>query len=183
MQFSDRIMIEKAITNLKEVNCSVIGEPTNCKASECEEPIGSDEILSYQDKYVSGNKTKTGAKGTGTGAKQGMASLKRKLPAEISSEMKEKIQKLACDTFKVLGCNGVSRIDFLVDNDTNEVFVNEINTIPGALSYYLWEATDLKFTDEIDELVELAFKRQRDRNQLTFSYDQNILANIKGVNK
>lgn len=174
MQFSDRIMIENAVVNLKEVNCSVIGDTSNAIASECEEPIGSDEILSYQDKYVSGGKTKMGE--NAGGAKQGMASLKRKLPAEISDEMKREIQKLAVETFKVLGCSGVSRIDFLVDNDTNEVFVNEINTIPGALSYYLWEATDKTFEKEIDDLVDIALKRKRDRDKLTFSYDQNILA-------
>ena len=182
MQFSDRIMIENAITNLKEVNCSVMGEPSNCMPSECEEPLGSDEILSYQDKYASGGKT-SGSKTEGTktsvqnsSAKQGMALLKRKLPAEISDEMKKQIQSLACDTFRVLGCRGVSRIDFLVDNDTNEVYVNEINTIPGALSYYLWEATGTKFEEEIDKIIDLAFKRERERKQLTFSYDQNILA-------
>ena len=182
MQFSDRIMIENAITNLKEVNCSVMGEPSNCMPSECEEPLGSDEILSYQDKYASGGKT-SGSKTEGTktsvlnsSAKQGMASLKRKLPAEISDEMKKQIQTLACDTFRALGCRGVSRIDFLVDNDTNEVYVNEINTIPGALSYYLWEATGTKFEEEIDKIIDLAFKRERERKQLTFSYDQNILA-------
>lgn len=173
MQFSDRIMIENAIVNLKEVNCSVMGDTSNAKPSECEEPVGSDEILSYQDKYVSGGKTKTGEV---AGGSKGMATLKRKLPAEISEEMKKQIQELAVETFKVLGCSGVSRIDFLVDNDTNEVYVNEINTIPGALSYYLWEATGKTFEQEIDELVEIALKRKREREKLVFSYDQNILA-------
>lgn len=183
MQFSDRIMIENAIVNLKEVNCSVLGDISNAKPSECEEPVGSDEILSYTDKYMAGSKTKGGNQG---GAKQGMASLKRKLPAEISDEMKAEIQKLAVETFKVLGCNGVSRIDFLVDKDTNEVFVNEINTIPGALSYYLWEATGKSFSEEIDDLVQIALKRKREREKLVFSYDQNILAlngNKIGINK
>lgn len=173
MQFSDRIMVENAIVNLKEVNCSVMGDTADAHPSECEEPVGTDEILSYQDKYVSGGKTKTGEI---AGGSKGMATLKRKLPAEISEEMKKEIQKLAVDTFKILGCSGVSRIDFLVDNDTGEVFVNEINTIPGALSYYLWEATDKTFEKEIDELVEIALKRKREREKLVFSYDQNILA-------
>ncbi len=185
MQFSDRIMIENAITNLKEVNCSVLGDVSNAQPSECEEPVGSDEILSYTDKYMSGgSKNKTG--NIGSPKQGGMASLKRKLPAEISDEMKAEIQKLAVETFKVLGCNGVSRIDFLVDNDTNEVFVNEINTIPGALSYYLWEATGKSFSEEIDDLVQIAMKRKRERENLIFSYDQNILAlngNKIGVKK
>lgn len=186
MQFSDRIMVENAITNLKEVNCSVLGDISNAKPSECEEPIGSDEILSYTDKYMSGSKTKAGNIENNGGAKQGMASLKRKLPAEISDEMKANIQKLAVETFKVLGCNGVSRIDFLVDKDTNDVYVNEINTIPGALSYYLWEATGKTFAEEIDDLVQISLKRKRERDNLVFSYDQNILAlngSKIGVNK
>ena len=174
MQFSDRIMIENAVVNLKEVNCSVLGDSSNAIPSECEEPVGAGEILSYTDKYVSGGKTKTGM--NNGSAKQGMASLKRKLPAEISQDMKNQIQKLAVETFKILGCSGVSRIDFLVDNDTNEVYVNEINTIPGALSYYLWEATGKKFSEEIDDLVKIALKRKRERENLVFSYDQNILA-------
>lgn len=173
MQFSDRVMVENAIVNLKEVNCSIIGDTSNATASECEEPLGSDEILSYQDKYISGGKTKTGEV---AGGSKGMATLQRKLPAEISNEMKNEIQELAIKTFKVLGCSGVSRIDFLVDNDTNDIYVNEINTIPGALSYYLWEATGKTFEKEIDELVDIALKRKREREKLVFSYDQNILA-------
>ena len=187
MEFSDRVMIEHAITNLKEVNCSVIGDTSKAKASVCEEPISSDEILSYQDKYMSGGKTgnKTGSK-IPMGEKQGMASLQRKLPAEITEEMRDEIQEMAVKTFQVLGCNGVSRIDFLVDNDTNEVYVNEINTIPGALSFYLWEATGESFEKEIDELVELAMKRSREKENRIFSYDKNILSlsgSKTGMNK
>ena len=179
MEFSDRVMVENAIVKLKEINCSVMGNMIDAKPSILEEPIGSDEILSYTDKYIGGGKTK------GSGSK-GMATLQRKVPADISKEMGEKIQKIAVETFKILGCNGVSRIDFLVDLEDDSVYVNEINTIPGALSYYLWEATNKKFKDEIDELIELAFKRNRERKNRIYSYDQNILAlgnGIKGAKK
>lgn len=138
----------------------------DCIPSECEEPVGSDEILSYSDKYMS--KNKTGSKG--------MASTKRRLPAELTEEKRKEIQDLAVKTFKILGCSGVSRIDFLVDKVTDKVYVNEINTIPGALSYYLWEATNKTFEQEIDEIIQLALKRQREKEKVTYSYDQNILA-------
>ena len=170
MEFSDRVMVENAITKLKEVNCSVMGDMIEAKASICEEPIGSDEILSYTDKYVGNSKTKGGSKS------QGMATLQRKVPAEISEEQAKKIQEIAVKTFKLLGCNGVSRIDFMIDLNDNSIYVNEINTIPGALSYYLWEATGKIFEKELDELVELAFKRNRERQNRIYSYDQNILA-------
>ncbi len=175
MEFSDRIMVEKAIENLKEINCSVMGDMIEAQASICEEPIGSDEILSYTDKYVGNSKTKGGTKS------QGMATLQRKVPAEISEETTKQIQEIAVKTFKILGCNGVSRIDFMIDLNDNNIYVNEINTIPGALSYYLWEATGKTFEKELDDLVELAFKRNRERQNRTYSYDQNILALGNGV--
>ena len=175
MEFSDRVMVENAIVKLKEINCSVMGDMIEAVPSTCEEPIGSDEILSYTDKYVGNNKTKGGSKS------QGMATLQRKVPADISEEMTKNIQDIAVKTFKVLGCNGVSRIDFMIDLENNNVYVNEINTIPGALSYYLWEATGKSFEKELDELVELAFKRNRERQNRTYSYDQNILALGNGV--
>lgn len=180
IQFSDRVMIERAIENLREINCSVLGDQIEAEASECEEPFGSDEILSYNDKYMSGKGNKSGkiggAKTANDSKNQGMAALDRKIPADITPERKKEIQDLAIKTFKTLGCSGVSRIDFMIDKDTDELYVNEINTIPGALSFYLWKATDLEFDKEIDKLVELAFKRQRQREDRTYSYDENILA-------
>lgn len=171
MQFSDRILVEKAVVSLREINCSVMGDYIHCKPSVCEEPISSDEILSYTDKYVGGGKSKGNSQG-----QKGMAGSQKKLPADLSDEKRTEIEKLAMETFKAVGANGVSRIDFLIDKETDKVYVNEINTIPGALSYYLWEASGKSFTEEIDELVDLALKRQREKEKMTFSYDQNILA-------
>lgn len=184
MEFSDRIIVENAVENLKEINCSVIGNIVDSETSVCEEPFFSDEILSYADKYMGGSKSnkgagiKGGSKGI-AGAKaggKGMAVSDKKLPADISDEKRDEIQKLTKETFKVLGCSGVARVDFLMDKKTEKVYVNEINTIPGALSYYLWEATGKSFEKELDELIDIALKRHREREKLTFSYDQNILA-------
>lgn len=192
MEFADRIIVEKAVEDLKEINCSVIGNQAESEASVCEEPFFSDEILSYTDKYIGDGKTKGGTIGgakasikggmKGTGAKSGETQFSnKKIPADISKEKTEEIQRLAKDVFNILGCNGVARIDFLIDKKTDKVYVNEINTIPGALSYYLWEASGKTFEQELDEIIELAIKRQRDREKLTFSYDQNILAMQGGV--
>lgn len=190
MEFTDRVIVEKAVVDLKEINCSVIGNITETEASVCEEPFFSDEILSYADKYMGGNasKGKAGIKGI-AGAKAGNAKLSgekgmavsdKKLPADIPDEKRDEIQKLAQETFKVLGCSGVARIDFLMDTQTEKVYVNEINTIPGALSYYLWEASGKTFEQEMDQVIEIALKRHREREKLTFSYDQNILAMQSG---
>lgn len=189
MEFADRVIVEKAVEALKEINCSVIGNLTESEASICEEPFFSDEILSYTDKYIGDGKSKGGtiggAKGFGaktaglkTGAKGGQNSefANKKIPAEISEEKTKEIQSLAKDVFKVLGCSGVARVDFLIDTKTDKVYVNEINTIPGALSFYLWEATGKTFEKELDEIIDIALKREREKEKLTFSYDQNILA-------
>ena len=178
MEFSDRILVEKAVQNLKEINCSVIGDIAETEASVCEEPCFEDDILSYTDKYMAGGKSSSkGVKGmSAKSGGKGMAVSNKKLPADISDEKADEIQKLAKETFKVLGCSGVSRVDFLIDMDTDTTYVNEINTIPGALSYYLWEATGKTFTEELDQIIDIAIRKHAEKEKLTVSYDQNILA-------
>ena len=171
--YAKKVLIERAVTNLKEVNCSVVGDYEECEASECEEPVKTDEILSFNDKYISGGKKMGGAKGEN---EKSMNAGVLKLPAEISTETRAKIQELSKKTFKVLGCTGVVRIDYIIDQDSNEVFVNEINTIPGSLSFHLWKATNLKYKDLLDKLINLSLKRKREEENMTFSFDSNILA-------
>ncbi len=174
--FADKILVEKAITSLREINCSVLGDSEECFASVCEEPFMNDEILSYEDKYLGGGKSKTGGS-------KGMASLSRKVPADLTEEESQYIRNFACDIFKALGCSGVVRIDFMIDKDTNTVYANEINTIPGSLAFYLWEASGTPYTELLDKMISLAFKRDRARKELTFTIDTNILAsvNLKGA--
>ena len=169
-KYSSRLIVEHMVDNLKEINCSVLGDCDEYESSVLEEPIKSAEILSYEDKYMGGTK---GAKG--------MQASQKRIPAELPADMTDKIRYLAGETFRVLSCHGVSRIDFIVDDDTNEIFVNEINTIPGSLSFYLWEATGLSFDKLMDRLVQLALKRKREQGLKTVSYDQNIFSMSGGV--
>ena len=166
-QFADRILVEPAIVKLKEINCAVVGDSEEAEASVCEEPVQCDEILSYNDKYVSGDKS---------GGSKGMATLKRKIPAEITAEQEEFIRKTAVDAFKYLGCCGVTRIDFMIDMEDNKVYLNEINTIPGSLAFYLWEPKGVKYTDLLDRLINLALKRYRKNEKINYSFDTNILS-------
>ena len=162
-EFSPRVLVEKAVQNLREINCAVLGDIDEAKASVCEEPVSSAQILDFNDKYISGGKS------------SGMAQLKRKLPADIPAEMTAQVEQYAVRTFQALGCSGVARIDFLNDKVTGELYVNEINTIPGSLAFYLWEATGMPFDTLLSNLIALAFKRQRERSALTFTYASNIL--------
>lgn len=99
-----------------------------------------------------------------------------KLTADISTDVRQTIQELSIKTFKVLGCSGVIRIDFIIDQDTNLIYVNEVNTVPDSLSFHLWKATDLKYSELIDKPINLSLKRNREDNNITYSFDSNILA-------
>ena len=176
-KFSDRIIVEKLIEQLQEINCSVLGNADSYKMSVLEEPLKTGDFLSYEDKYMGGSK-----------GQKGMQASAKRIPAELPDDVTTKIQRLAGDTFRILDCNGVSRVDVIIDKSSSEVFVNEINTIPGSLSFYLWEATGLKFSQLLDELIKLALKRTHDIEKKTFSFDQNIFAmgggiGLKGVKK
>lgn len=172
--YSQAVLAERAVQNLREINCAVLGDSEEARASVCEEPLNATDILTYADKYQSGGKTgKTGAK-SGGGSK-GMQSLARVVPADLSPEMTEKVQQLAIDAFRAIGACGCSRIDFLLDNQTGELFANEINTIPGSLAFYLWEKSGLTFTQLMDEMVRLALKRQRQQSLLHRSFETNLL--------
>lgn len=163
--FSIKVLVENAITELKEINCSVLGDYESAEASECEEPVANDEILSYQDKYTGGTKS----------GKSGMASLKRKIPANIDLETREKIRDMAVKAFQALGCSGVARIDFMIDMSNGNIYLNEINTIPGSLAFYLWEPIGVKYSELLDRMISLALKRERENKALNFSFDSNIL--------
>ncbi len=169
-RYSSRIIVEHMVDNLHEINCSVLGDCDDYQTSVLEEPVKSGEILSYQDKYMGGTK----------GAKGMQASAKR-IPAELPADETAKIQFYAGETFRVLSCHGVSRVDMIIDRDTRDIYVNEINTIPGSLSFYLWEASGITFDKLMERLVALALKRKREQSSKTVSYDQNIFSMGRGV--
>ena len=174
-KYSTRIIVEDMVENLQEINCSVLGDCDEYQMSVLEEPIKTGDFLSYEDKYMGGSK---GAKG--------MQASQKRIPAELPQDETERIKFLAGETFRVLSCHGVSRVDVIVDAKTRDIFVNEINTIPGSLSFYLWEATGISFEQLMERLVALAIKRKREQSHKTVSYDQNIFAlggGTKGVKK
>ena len=167
--FSTRLIVEKMVEDLQEINCAVMGDPDENETTVCEEPIRSGEILSYEDKYMGGSKSS-----------KGMQSTQRRIPADLAPEVTARIRQLTSETFRVLSCSGVARVDFMIDRKSGAVYVNEINTIPGSLSFYLWEASGLKFDQLMDRLISIALKRRRELELKTVSYDQNIFNLGKG---
>ncbi|MDL2211459.1 D-alanine--D-alanine ligase [Erysipelotrichaceae bacterium OttesenSCG-928-M19] len=168
-QYDTKILIEKVIDNLCEVNCAVLGDYSEQITSDIEEVFQSDEFLSYEDKYQS-----KGSKG------QGMAATKRVIPANIDTELTSKVKTLAIDGFKVLNLSGNTRIDFLIDKNTREVYLNETNTIPGSLAFYMWESSGMPFSELCDRLIKLAIKRKREEAKNITTFSTNVLENFDG---
>ena len=176
LQYDSKIVVEEVVKNLKEVNIAVMGNYEHQKVSEIEEVLSGNKFLTYTDKYIGGGKnSKVKGKGSVTKSK-GMASTNRKLPANLKRDMRDKIEDIAVRAFKALGSAGNSRIDFLIDEKTNEVYINEINSIPGSLAFYLWEAKDIDFTNVLDEMINIGIKDYKRRTSKTHSFESNILA-------
>lgn len=182
--YATKVLVETAVQNLKEINCSVLGDYESAEASECEEPVSSDKILTFAEKYI-GDGSSKGAKGVKGGVKsspsgsKGMATLKRKIPADITDEQRTEIREMAVKAFKCLGCNGVSRIDFMMDTASGNIWLNEINTIPGSLSFYLWEPLGVSYPELLDRMISFALKREREESGITYSFDSNVLQGVK----
>lgn len=169
-KYSTRIIVEDMVEELQEINCSVLGDCDEYQMSVCEEPIKSADFLTYEDKYMGGTK-----------GERGMQASQKKIPADLPDAETKRIQFLAGETFRVLSCHGVSRVDVIIDRKTRNIYVNEINTIPGSLSFYLWEASGIRFDQLMDRLVQLAVKRKREMGMKTVSYDQNIFSLSGGI--
>ncbi len=164
-EFDRKTLVEKGLCEPLELNCSVLGYDGEAEASEIEMPISGGDLLTFMDKY-------------GSNSTKGMASLKRVLPAPIEPELKERIQKLSVDIFKAMDCKGVVRIDYMFDAPSQELYITEINTIPGSLAFYLWEACGLPYTKLIDRMVECAMKAEQDKEENNYAYTSDILKNI-----
>lgn len=184
VQYDTKIIVEEVVQNLKEVNIAVMGNYENQKVSAIEEVLSGNKFLTFQDKYIGNGKGKL--KGFKKGAiktnSKGMASANRKLPADLDSKMEKEIEEIAMKAFKVLGSSGNSRIDFLVDEKAKKVYINEINSIPGSLAFYLWDAKDINFTQVLDDMIQIGIKDYKKRVSKTHSFESNILAGFAANN-
>ncbi len=176
IQYDTKVVVEEVVQNLKEVNIAVMGNYEHQKVSEIEEVLSGNKFLTYADKYIGGGKGKLKGAKTSTKFSKGMASTNRKLPAEISDKMRKEVEEIAVKAFKVLGSSGNCRIDFLIDDKAGKVYINEINSIPGSLAFYLWDAKGIDFTDLLDEMITIGIKDYKKRISKTHSFESNILS-------
>lgn len=166
-EFDRKVLVEQGLEDPLELNCSVLGYNGHAKASEIEMPISGGDLLTFAEKYLGGsNSTK------------GMASLKRVLPAPIEPELRDKIQQLSVDIFNDMDCKGVVRIDYMYDAKSDGLYITEINTIPGSMAFYLWEACTKPYSQLIDDLVQYALEAQQDKDNSNYAYSSDILSNV-----
>lgn len=166
VSFDRRVLVEAGITDPAEVNCSVLGYAEDVRASVCEMPVSTEEFLTYQDKYLRGA-------GKGEGSK-GMQSQARRVPAPIGEEMTGRAKELACDAFRALDCKGAVRVDMILTGE-GSLYINEINTIPGSLAFYLWAEEGMDYPSLIERMVEYAFRAHAQKTRSVFAYDSTIL--------
>lgn len=171
-RYSTDLLVEKGIEPLTEINCSVLGDGEDLQTSVCEQPIAGGEALTFEDKYLQGD-----------GEAKGMASASRLIPAPITEEQTKKIQQYSRQIFQAMGCSGVARLDFLMHSESGEIWFNEINTIPGSFSFYLWDATGVSFDQLLEKMVSIALRRHREKNSRIRYHDVNLLSQkaVKGI--
>jgi D-alanine-D-alanine ligase len=176
--FDRRAIVEKAVVDAAEINCAVMGYGNNIEASVLEQPISWEEFLTYEEKYMRGG--------------EGMKSQERIIPAPISDTLKEKIQGYAIEGFKAIDGRGTARIDFLLttDNgmisDNSDIYLNEFNTMPGSLAFYLWQESGMSHGAVVDKLITLAQDAFADKRRNTYDYRTRLIEltasrGLKGV--
>ena len=175
--YDRRILVEVGVVHPVEINCAAVGYGEDVRASVCEMPVPSsnDTFLDFWQKYLRNASTK------GEDSR-GMKSLSRVVPAPIGDELTGRIQTMTCDIFKLLDCCGTVRVDFILDQN-DMLFVNEPNTIPGSLAFYLWKASGLDFPKLIEKMVEDALRAHTDKNSSVFAYDSSILKKVAAGTK
>ena len=175
--YDRRILVEVGINNPVEINCAALGYGEDVMTSVCEMPVPStgDKFLNFFEKYL----RNAGAKGESS---RGMKSLSRVVPAPIGEELTGRIQKMTRDIFKIMDCRGTVRIDYILD-ENDMLYVNEPNTIPGSLAFYLWKECGVSFAELVDKMVEGALRAHADKNQNVYAFDSTILQKVAAGTK
>ncbi len=167
-----RVLIEQAVENATEINCAVVGGDNDIQASVLEQPVSSAPFLTFEEKYTRGG--------------EGMKSAERIIPAPLNDDLAAKVKGIAIQAFRAIEGRGTARIDFLVKPETGDVYLNEINTMPGSLAFYLWDAQGMPPREFVHKLVEIARDAQAEKRKNNYDYQTNLVnlvdaRGLKGV--
>ncbi len=163
LHYDSKVLVEEGVKNVMDVTCAVLGDK-NPKPSLLQESVFGDEFFSYEEKYL-----KEG------GAQFGKSQSNIVIPARLDPDTTEKIRQLAVKVFSAFDCSGTARVDFLYDKDSNRIYVNEINTLPGTLYHHLWKASGIELGQLLKELITLAQERRKENKKLKLTFESDIL--------
>jgi D-alanine-D-alanine ligase len=171
LNFDRRVLVEAALVEATEINCAVMGNEI-IRPSVLEQPVSYEQFLTYDEKYMRGG--------------DGMKGSERIIPAPLGPDLTANIRQIAVDTFRAINGRGTARIDFLVKEGI--VYVNEINTLPGSLSFYLWSEEGMTPPMVCDELIRLAMEAYTEKRRTTYNYKSGLIAQassrgLKGIKK
>ncbi len=158
--FDRRILVEQALTDCIEINCALMGNAQDITASVLEQPISWEQFLSFEEKYLRGS--------------DGMKSAERLIPAPLPPQVTAQIQEIAIRAFQAVDGRGTARIDFLVKGD--EIYLNEINTLPGSLAFYLWQEMGMPAREVVQKLVALAQDAHAEKRRSSYNYKTSLVA-------
>jgi D-alanine-D-alanine ligase len=157
--FDSAVLVERAAQNPLEINCAVMGNGDQIEASLLEQPLSLDEFLTFREKYERGE--------------GGMKGADRIIPAAVPQDLTARLRQLAVDAFRAVGGRGTARLDFLLEGDT--VYVNEINTMPGSLAFYLWREQGMSAANVVERLVQLAQNAYAEKRRNTYNYQTDLI--------
>lgn len=167
--YCKKVLIEQFLENITEINLAIEGVENNLTISIPEQPVKQNDILTFDNKYLAG-------------ASAGMENLKRIIPAPISPKQKKIITNMALKIFNSLNLKGVVRFDFIIDNNLDKIYVNEVNTIPGSLAFYLFSPMNVSYKNLINKLIKNAYSSFDSTQNLIKTFNSSVLSktNIAG---
>lgn len=160
LTYDKKVIIEECVCNMTELNCGIVMTDKGLITSDIERPITANEVLDFSDKYMATGK---------------MCSMGREFPANISEWLAMGIKEISKKAYRELNLSGVVRIDYMYDRESKELYLNEINTIPGSLAYYLFRNQGIDFALLIDEMINEALKRKKEEKYLIKQYKSSVL--------
>ncbi|MFA4930788.1 MAG: D-alanine--D-alanine ligase family protein [Patescibacteria group bacterium] len=169
LHYDDKVIVERCIEDLMDITCAVLGDGENIVSSLIQESTFASELFTYEEKYL-----KEG------GSQLGKAESKIIIPARLDVKTTDEIRQMSAQIFKLFGCAGIARVDFLYDRANNKYYANEINTLPGTLYHHLWKKSGVSLEELLSELIDLAKKRQINKAKITSVFESSILQKMKG---
>lgn len=167
--YDEKIIIEEGVNNLMDVTCCVIGN-NDLVASKLQESVFNAELFDFEEKYLKSGGSQFGKSASGV-----------IIPARIDKKLTTEIQDLSKEVYKAIGCQGIARVDFLLDTKSHQIYTNEINPLPGTLYHHLWEKSGLKLDKLLTTLVELAEESHANKNQVNSSFKSSVLTNLSSA--